>query len=1174
MSTLPFGQARPLAHNRRHAALMLGVSAAALVLLTPARAETITYSNGEDRTAEIVLAEDGVLSLEPSVSAIQSGNISGDYAITISGGGRLRLSGDNSHTGGTIVDGASLGAASDTALGTGAVTLRNGSNLYLAYERATAFSNDMVLTGANNVQALNETTLTGTISGATGRLTAYSGHLILTGTNTYGGGTDIGSSGTTARISALSDGALGSGQVAFRGNSTFTLGDGVTISNAVNLAAFGSQEKTIINASGSATLAGDMTVAAGQGKIIYNGGTIIRTGRDDFAGSVRVTGNATLVASGVDVLSDEASIVLDSNGTLRIATNQTVGGLAQFGGDTSGTIDLANRRLITVQDSSTTFGGTITGTSTSVLELNGAGRLTLAGDNAAWGGSLVVRDGILEVNGDFSNAFAIVNGARLQGTGHLGTVNLNQGATMVGVQGQILTMDRLVISSGSVLSVALGAPGGAELFHIVGDIELDGYIDITDAGGFGPGVYRIATYGGSLFNQDANIRDLPDGIEPEDVQLQLLEGQVNIVSSAGVDIAFWDGGNAGNWNNGRIDGGDGVWDDRAVFTSADGSTNGQPHPDPGFVIFGGRAGTVEIDADYVNVDGMQFITDGYTLTGGNIRIDEGERIVRIGDGSASGAGTTTTIASAFTGDGRLAKTDAGRLVLTGLSTHTGGTEVRGGVLEVDGAIEDVLVGVDGLLTGNGSVRNAQVDGRIGATGFDEFSITGDLSLSENAIFQLAIDAEGNSGLVVVAGTAFLDGTVDVLASGGNYADATRYTFLRAENGLEGLFNGVVDNLAFLDSTLEYEANDVSLLLTRNGIGFGSVGETPNQRATGQAVETLGAGNAIYDRVLTYDVGDANHAFDQLSGEIYATAQGTLLAAAGKVPETMSDRLDTALDHRDASGELVFWSEAGAATGVLRGDGNAAETAFSAGNVFVGADAVFNGNWVFGAMGGYSVTHGTVPTRSSTADIDSLYAGIYGGGELGNTTLKFGSAVGVNHTKTTRSVTLPGSAETLTANRSGASVQTFAELGQKFAFDSGLIIEPFANLTHTSLFTGTYAEGGGAAALTGGSAYAGLTTVTLGLRSETSVALGDIEAKATAMTGWRQAFGGENSATHAMAGGSDFTVSGTTAGQSAALVGVGLDLSLTDMVHLDLGYDGLFGPGLSSHGIKATLSAKF
>ncbi|MBJ3785830.1 autotransporter domain-containing protein [Devosia sediminis] len=1150
---------------------MLGVSAIAIVLLTPVRAETITYTNGENRSAAIVLTEDSELVAGSGVYATQSGTISGDYGIAITGGGRLRLSGANSHTGGTTIDGGTIEIAHESAFGTGAVTVSDFTYTFLAYGRAMAFSNDLVLVGSNSFHAINDATWAGDISGATGNLTFTAGHLALSGANTYGGGTRIGHAGYVARLSALSDQALGTGRLSFGDDATLTMGDGVTIANNMLLHMVGS--RNVINSAGTSTLSGAMTEFSAGGGVIYNGGTIVRTGQDSHSGATRITGGAMLVAANPEILSDQSLVILDSGGTLRLLENQTVGGLGQFAGDTSGTLDLTNRRLTVTRSDNRTFGGSIVGTNNSRLELAGPGRLTLTGANSGWDGNLVATDGRLVVDGDFGSADAIINGAEISGTGRVGGLRLNQGATLHGVAGQTFTMSGLYISSGSVLSLSLGAANVQPLFHVEGTVELDGYIDIIDAGGFGPGVYTVLTYGGTLFNQETNIRDLPDGVEPEDVQLQLLNGRINIVSSAGADITFWDGGNAANWNNGRIDGGDGIWGSDDTFTTADGSVNGPVDPDPGFVVFGGTAGTVEL-ADTRAVDGMQFVTDGYRIVGSNLEIASGERIFRAGDGTTAGAGVTATIDTGIEGDGRLVKSDAGRLILGADNTYSGGTEVRGGILDVTGRIGDVLVGADGYLTGSGDVGNAQVDGRIGASFGETLTVDGDLVLSENAIFELAVDALGNKGVVFVDGTAALDGTVNLLASGGDYADATSYTFLRAEGGVTGSFDGVIDNLAFLSAVLDYETHRVSLTLARNSNSFPDVAETANQRATAGAVEGLGAGNAVYDRVLTYDVADARNGFDQLSGEVHASSQAALLASGGAVSSTMSGQVAAALDNRSTSGGVNLWSTVDGQFATLRGDGNAADTHFSAGNIFFGGDAIFNGNWAFGAMGGYSATGVSIPARSSTADADSLYAGIYGGGEIGDTTLSFGSAVGVHHTDTTRSVDLPGFTQTLTAGRAGATSQTFAEIGHKLRFDSGLVIEPFANLTHTSLFSGTYAENGGAAALTGRAAYAGLTTVTLGLRGETSFALGEVEARATGMVGWRQAFGGTTSATHAFGTGSEFAVSGSTAGQSAALVSAGFAFDLTDAVELDFGYDGEFGPGVTSHGLKASLSAKF
>lgn len=171
--------------------------------------------------------------------------------------------------------------------------------------------------------------------------------------------------------------------------------------------------------------------------------------------------------------------------------------------------------------------------------------------------------------------------------------------------------------------------------------------------------------------------------------------------------------------------------------------------------------------------------------------------------------------------------------------------------------------------------------------------------------------------------------------------------------------------------------------------------------------------------------------------------------------------------------------------------------------------------------------------------------------------------------------IPGFTDTLTASTGGATAQVFGEIGQRFEFDSGLVIEPFVNLTHTSVMRGALAENGGAAALGGGSAHAALTTATIGLRGESTFTLGGMTAAASATLGWRQALGGTNpTTTHGFATGDAFTIAGTPAVESAAVVQVGLDFGLSQTVNLNLGYDGSIGAGSSSHAVKASLSARF
>ena len=128
-----------------------------------------------------------------------------------------------------------------------------------------------------------------------------------------------------------------------------------------------------------------------------------------------------------------------------------------------------------------------------------------------------------------------------------------------------------------------------------------------------------------------------------------------------------------------IAGGNGTWTAGATserWTQADGLLNA-PYQNPSFAIFAGAPGTVTVDNSQgpVRVSGMQFATGGYRIEGGSVELTAGTNAIRVGDGTAAGAGTSATIASALTGAGKLDKVDAGTLVLTGANSYTGGTTI-------------------------------------------------------------------------------------------------------------------------------------------------------------------------------------------------------------------------------------------------------------------------------------------------------------------------------------------------------------------------------------------------------------------------------------------------------------------------------------------------------------------
>ena len=238
---------------------------------------------------------------------------------------------------------------------------------------------------------------------------------------------------------------------------------------------------------------------------------------------------------------------------------------------------------------------------------------------------------------------------------------------------------------------------------MTGDLTLDGILNVEDLGGFGVGLYRIFDYGGVLTDNGMDVGTTPAGVPASALSIQTtIDNEVNLVSAAGVTLAFWDGPSGPN--NGVIDGGDGVWNTaNNNWTDANGAVNA-PWGNGQFAIFQGNAGTVTVETDAgISVAGMQFAVDGYMVTGDAIELHNQETVIRVGTGARSGETMTATIASVLYGPGALVKHDYGTLILSHTNFYSGGTFVRGGVLQV---ADDRSLGAvtGGLVIDNATLR--------------------------------------------------------------------------------------------------------------------------------------------------------------------------------------------------------------------------------------------------------------------------------------------------------------------------------------------------------------------------------------------------------------------------------------------------------------------------------------
>ena len=631
-------------------------------------------------------------------------------------------------------------------------------------------SGEVTVTGAGSAwHGNNNLTVAGE---GTGTLTIAAGGLATSGTAVIGSSVDgVGTATVTGGSSAWAN----SNQmvVGFSGEGTLTISNGGRVSNSTTSIGESAGSNGAVSVTGAnSTLANsaDLFVGnAGSGTLTVTGG--------GFVAASQITIAAAAGSTGILNIGSAAGQAAAAAGTLDIS------GIA-FG---AGTGSLIFNHTGADYD----FDTAITGAGT-IQQVAGVTRLTA--DNAGFTGSTAISGGTLLVNntlGDAASEVVVLGGGTLAGNGTIGgNVTVGGGATLApgNSPGTLTVGGDLELTPNAVLAFELGQAGivgGAlnDLVNIGGDLTLDGTINVSASPGgtLGPGIYRIFNYGGTLTDNGLALGTIPGGTSGVSVQTAVA-GQVNLVNAAGLTLGFWDG-NAGPKNDGTVNGGNGVWrggGGSSSWTGADGALNADYAQDS-FAIFSGARGTVTIDniGGNVQASGLQFASDGYSITGDALTLTGTEAIIQVGDGSAASAAYTAVIASELTGSAQLVKTDAGRLILTGSNSYAGGTTIDGGTLQIgnggatgsitgdidnDGALVVNRSGVltlDGTISGRGSLAKSG-SGTLVLTGVNSYS--GGTTVSGGTV-QISSDAN----LGDVAGRLSLQGAT--LQAGASFTSA-------------------------------------------------------------------------------------------------------------------------------------------------------------------------------------------------------------------------------------------------------------------------------------------------------------------------------------------------------------------------------------------------------------------
>ncbi|EFE2071043.1 autotransporter outer membrane beta-barrel domain-containing protein [Escherichia coli] len=728
----------------------------------------------------------------------------------------------------------------------------------------------------------NALTFTNT-HGNSAKIGSLSSDNLTTGTNIGTGWDSLTISGSIADMRIVDRLQLASKTIAVTNGATLRTGDhGESTSTAATIADYnvttqGAGSRVIFDTQGDTAAAQIYNgVISGDGKFERAaGGTTVFTANNTYTGSTTI----------------------DQSGTLQLGDGGNTGGV-------NAVSDIIDNGILAINRANNVLlGGVISGI--GALQQIGNGITRLTGNNT-YTGDTTVTSGTLLVKGNQSAATGVtkVSGtATLGGNGVIGgDVLMNDASTLSAGDGGAGTLSingNLQLGSKTTSAFELGqayTPGGAlnDLINVAGDLQLDGTLDVTTSqgGNFGPGVYRIYNYGGTLDNQTLELGAIPNSQDKSNIFVQTsIDKQVNLVNANGVTLQFWDGatvnqshGASGIEGDSKIDGGDGKW--MAIgsqgdnnWTTATGEGNA-PWAQKSFAVFTTKGGTVTVDnaAGEVNFSGAQFDADGYVVKGDALNAyattenathagqtpGTGELLVRVGAGGA-GQNYTATIESvireASTADKlTLVKTDLGRLILSGDNEYRGGTRIDGGTLQISSDSNLGQSGTD-LAINNGSTlqlganltsnRTIELGANENAAVFDlnshHFTPTGEItgegklkvtSSSSDAGSTLSLDrANSYKGDTEIAGTGNANNvTVNVSKTG---------AFGSNESSTVNVNKGATLNVSGTDTSLKSLTMNIadSLLTLADNVTAASA--MLNLTGTAKAVLTnnASAGNA-------------------------------------------------------------------------------------------------------------------------------------------------------------------------------------------------------------------------------------------------------------------------------------------------------------------------------------------
>ncbi|HUE91908.1 autotransporter outer membrane beta-barrel domain-containing protein [Pseudomonas sp.] len=1097
-----------------------------------------------------------------------SSALSGTGALSKLGAGLLLLDAANSYSGGTVVEagilrqGVAGGLVSNTAYTLNGGTLDlNGFDLSMASLAGTGGTLSLGSAQLTLDQA-GATTFAGSLNGSGGLTKQGAGTLILSGINSYSGGTVV-------DAGILRQGVAG-GLVS---NTAYTLNGGTLDLNGFDLSmaslagtggtlSLGSAQLTLDQA-GATTFAGSLSGTGGLTK--QGAGTLALSGVNTYSGGTVV--DAGILRQGV-----AGGLVSNTAYTLNGGTLDLNGfdlSMASLAG-TGGTLSLGSAQLTLNQAGATTFAGSLSGT--GGLTKQGTGTLILSGVNTYSGGAVVdagiLRQGV--AGGLVSNTAYTLNGGSLD----LNDFDLSM-ASLAGTGGTLsLGSAQLTLNQAGSTTFAGSLSGtGGLTKQGTGTLVLSGVNSYSGGTVVDAGILRQGVAGGLVSGTAFTLNGGTLDLNGFDLSMSSLAGTGGTLSLGSAQLTLNQAG-------------------ATTFAGSLSGTGGLTKQGTGTLILSGvntySGGTV-VDAGILRqgVAGGLVSNTAYTLNGGSLDLNDFDLSMSALSGSGAlslgSAQLTLDLASdgsyagSISGSGGLTKSGVGILNLTGDSTYSDTTTVSGGTLLVNGSLlSSVLVGSGATLGGGGSVGDVTVDaGGILAPGnsIGTLFVIGDLSFDSASIYQVEVDAAGNTDNIIVSGQASLAGTVEVLASSGEYGLGTTYSILSSGSPLISQFDAVTSNLAFLDPSLSYSSNEVFLTLLRNDITFADLALTPNQRAFASSTSSLPLNDEVFRTLINLSTSQVPAAYESLSGDAHASFVSALLLDDLGVPWMPLDNLHNNLSSPDQA--LPFWVQVQTGHQRSSDDGNAGLVILDHDGLLMGTDWPIFGGWRMGIALGYGDQQLGVSSRDSKAVTDTYRSAAYLGNQLplpgGKLKFSAGATYSQHQMDGQRSVDLVDGLERLASSYNVGIAQGFSELSFRTLESEQGYFEPFARVVSIDQRSEGFRESGGSAALSAASQVNQLLSSTMGMRGQQKYRLLERELIVNGSLAWRQLQGDLRPEMElSLAEGQTFRVQGTRLPSSSLLLDLHADYVLAPGVGLDVRYKGMSGFGSEGNAFSVSV----